>query len=145
MTPSHPTAAQVRMPQRLVSEVLPAAWFTCVIAAGVACTKPGIYQWTIEGVGTYIGKFGRIRRPTKEYGRNVARLLAGLPYRLGKPDQFRAIHHALADAVRAGRVITLTILENAEPDEINRRERDLIAERGTLNGPVRKASTPEPI
>ena len=112
-------------------------WHTTVLAEGVIPEEPGIYEWRIEGVGTYIGKYGRIRRPTKEYGRNVARLLSGRPYRTGKPDGYRAIHYALAEAVRVGRPIILTILENVAPDRINQREQELIRERGaTLNGPA---------
>jgi hypothetical protein len=57
----------------------------------------------------------------------------GLPYRKGKPDGFRRIHIELAQAVRSGRRIELIILENPPLADINRRERELIAERGSLN------------
>ena len=108
--------------------------FVFVVADGVDLTRPGIYEWRIEGVGTYIGKYKSISRPQRAYARNVANLLAGRPYRKTKPDRFRAIHHALAEAVRRRCFVTLTILENAPPWEIDDRERKLIAERGTLNG-----------
>jgi hypothetical protein len=62
---------------------LPRNWYTYVIAAGVREDVPGIYEWHIEGVGSYIGQYGRIGRPTKEYGRNVTRLLNGQHYRRG--------------------------------------------------------------
>jgi hypothetical protein len=112
--------------------------FTFVVAEGVDLARPGIYEWQIDGVGTYIGKYKHISRPTRAYAMNVARLLAGRPYRKGKPDQFRRIHRALAEAVRCRRHVILTILENSTPLEINRRERELIVARGgTLNGPLR--------
>ena len=112
---------------------LPRSWFEFRIADGADCSRPGLYEWHIEGVGRYIGKFKRINRPRKEYGRNVARLINGLPYRKGKPDGFRRIHVELAQAVRSGRRIELTILENPPLADINRRELELIAERGSLN------------
>ena len=98
------------------------------VAPGVGCSSPGIYQWTIDGVGIYIGKYSNIRRPLKEYQRNVKRLLNGLHYRKGKPDKFRVIHCALAEAVRTNRKITLTILENQPREKLHGREKDLIRE-----------------
>jgi hypothetical protein len=112
---------------------LPRSWFELRIADGADCSRPGLYEWHIEGVGRYIGKFKRINRPLKEYGRNIVRLVSGLPYRKGKPDSFRRIHIELAQAVRSGRRIELTILENPPLADINRREQELIAERGSLN------------
>lgn len=114
---------------------LPKDWHRYEIAAGVEEDRPGIYEWHVEGRGSYIGKYKRIRRPTKEYGRNVSNLLNDKPYRLGKPDRFRRIHRELALAYRERRLITLKILENVEPVRIDRREQALIAERGILNGP----------
>jgi len=112
---------------------LPRSWFVLHIAEGADCSRPGLYEWHIECVGRYICKFKRINRPLKEYGRNVVRLVSGLPYRKGKPDGFRRIHVELAQAVRSGRRIELTILENPSLADINRRERELISERGSLN------------
>ena len=112
--------------------ILTSDWCTSVIvpeiADGVDRSNPGIYQWTIEGAGIYIGKYSNIRRPLKEYQRNVKRLLNGLHYRKGKPDGFRHIHHALAEAVRGKRKITLTILENQPKEKLTQREKDLIRE-----------------
>ena len=114
--------------------------YPCIVNDGVDITRPGLYEWRIErhdleGHDSYIGKYKRIKRPTREYGRNVRRLLEGRSYRLNKPDGFRRIHRELAEAHRAGRKITLIILENAQESEINRRERELIAKRGALNEP----------
>ena len=97
---------------------------------------PGLYEWQIEGVGSYIGKYKRISRPLKHYARNIKNLLRGKAYQKGKPSRFRRIHHELADAVRSGKAIRLIILENRSPADINQREQEQIAERGTLNGPV---------
>jgi len=112
--------------------VLQLNWYTYVVTPGVCEDTPGIYEWHIEGLGSYIGQYGRIRRPTKEYGRNVTRLLNGQPYRLGKTGGFRMIHKELERAHRGGVKITLTILENVEPRAARSiRERELIAERGS--------------
>jgi hypothetical protein len=119
-------------------------WCAVVIASGVDCLKPGIYRWEIEGAGVYIGKYTRIRRPTKEYRRNVVRILKRLPSH--HPDgRFRRVHHALAEAVKEGRRITLTILANAEPADLNRREQEFIRSEGAnLNGPSPAPRLPEP-
>jgi hypothetical protein len=121
--------------------MLPKEWCTVIVCPGVDCAKPGIYRWEIQGAGTespgiYIGKYTRVSRPTQEYRRNVDRILKNKPshHRNGL---FRRIHHALADAVRDGSQITLTILANAEGADLNRVEREFIhSERANLNGPV---------
>lgn len=119
-------------------------WCAVVIAPSVDCSKPGIYRWEIEGAGVYIGKYTRIRRPTKEYRRNVVRRLKGLPshHRNGR---FRHGHPALAEAVKEGRRITLTILANAEPADLHRREQEFIRSEGAnLNGPGPAPRLPGP-
>lgn len=109
-------------------------WFTIEIADGVDTSKPGLYEWHIEGVGSYIGRYKRYSRPTTEYVRNVRNLIAGKPYRRGKPTLFRRIHHELAAAYDAKRTVRLIILENPKPENMGRRELELIRERGVLNG-----------
>jgi len=57
-------------------------------------------------------------------------MFAGLPYRKSKPDGFRLIHHALADAIRKRRTVTLILLENqVSKVDRNHREQELIMER----------------
>ena len=115
---------------------LPSSWYHLVVRDGVDQGQPGIYEWHIEGVGSYIGKYGRIRRPTREYGRNVTRLLNRRPYRRANPTGFRRIHYELADAHTRRRKITLIILENVPLlIDRNRREQELISDRGALNDP----------
>ena len=115
--------------------VLPSDWYDYVVVEGVDEGKPGIYEWRIAGVHCYIGKYKKISRPTRAYGRNVANLANGKPYRPKNPAGFRYIHRALQTAHATGQLITLTILENVDPATIDARERDLIAERGSLNAP----------
>ena len=107
-------------------------------AWGVDIDRPGLYEWRIEGTGSYIGQYRWISRPRREYGLNVARLINGLPYRKGNLDGFRRIHRELAAALMEGRRIELVILENGERPALNDRERELIRERGNLNGPGEK-------
>ncbi len=111
-----------------------ADWYKVQINDGVDLTKPGIYEWHIEGVGRYIGKFTHLTRPLREYQRNVAKLQGGLPYRPQKPDGFRRVHRELASAAATGRTMVLTILENVSPELLHSREAELIKERGDLNG-----------
>ncbi|CAE6862670.1 hypothetical protein R75465_07750 [Paraburkholderia aspalathi] len=114
-----------------------------VVTNGTDESQPLLYQWEIQDVqtgevlGRYVGKArAGSRRPRCHYARNVRRLLAGLPYRKNKPEAFRVVHHALADAVRRGDRITLTLLRNISPGEdINEAERVTISALNcTLNG-----------
>lgn len=113
---------------------LPDPWFTLTVHDGASLELPGIYEWRIDGVGSYVGRYTRGTRPTQEYSRNVGNLLGGRGYRPGNATGFRRIHVALADAVRAGRGIELHILENLAAGDIGAREKALISERGSLNG-----------
>jgi hypothetical protein len=111
-------------------------WCEVIVPDGIDPGKSGIYEWRIEGVGAYVGKYAHLRRPAKEYPSNVTRLLNNLPYRRSKPDGFRRIHHELRAAREAGTKITLTFLENvSDAASRSRREAELIAERGSLNDP----------
>lgn len=110
--------------------VLHPGWYCEVVVQSVDPALPGIYEWRIEGSGCYIGQYTHVRRPRREYGLNVGRILTRRPYRTGKPGGFRGIHIQLADAVKAGHCITLTLLENQPMKaDRNRRERELIAQR----------------
>lgn len=109
---------------------------TLVVAEGATLDTPGLYTWTIEGVGVYVGKFTRKSRPLREYNKNVRNLISGRPYRKGNVDGFRTIHRELAKALQSQIPIGLTIVENRSPSELNSRERDLIERlsSGGLNG-----------
>lgn len=98
---------------------------------------PGIYEWQIEGVGSYIGKSKRLKKRLREYPNNVRKLIAGLPYRASKPQSFRLIHHELHRAQEEKRQIVFTVVENCPLAELSEREQFWIAERGTLNRSAR--------
>jgi hypothetical protein len=124
------------MTEAITWKILPTNWRRLVVTDGVDLTKPGLYEWRIEGVGVYIGKYTDISRPTRAYDKHVENLLNGkMKYRPSNPTGYRRIHHALIKAHLEGRQVTLTIIENAEKVNINYRERTLILERNaTLNG-----------
>ncbi|SMC20218.1 hypothetical protein SAMN02745857_00869 [Andreprevotia lacus DSM 23236] len=89
-------------------------------------TRALIYRWEIHDaagtlLGRYVGKAGRgSGRPRYNYRRNVRRLLAGIAYRPAKPDAYRKVHRALAQAHLHGHIITLAFLCNiAEGENIN--------------------------
>lgn len=105
-------------------------WYHEIVGPNVSPELPGLYEWRIEGIGCYIGQYTHARRPKREYGLNVGRILAGRPYRKSRPEGFRQIHRELARAAKAGKFISLTLLENQVGKiDRNRRERELIAER----------------
>lgn len=112
-------------------------WHRLVILPGVTPNKPGIYAWVINRSGEYedyLGKYTHSRRPLKEYGCNVGRLRAGLPYRAGKEAEYRRVHKALEQAVADCAEILLFLLENVPPHDLARRERELIKKfRPSLN------------
>lgn len=87
------------------------------------CRQPGIYRFTIDGEGVYIGRFTNARRPIREYRNNVRKLQERKPYRRRDPDGFRYIHIALFKAVQEGRRIKIEIVENVEAHLLNERER----------------------
>ncbi|WP_217527372.1 MULTISPECIES: hypothetical protein [Vibrio] len=104
-----------------------------VISQGVNPDKALIYMWEIYDktdvlVGRYVGKAKNgAKRPLKHYKRNVARLIAGKPYRKSNPNSYRVVHKALADAVDKNYVIKLYFLANInEGEDINKVEQALI-------------------
>jgi hypothetical protein len=104
-----------------------------VIRGAIDESKPLIYMWEIREhsgkvVGRYVGKAkAGSKRPLTHYTRNVRNILAGKPYRRLAPAGFRRIHLALANAVRDGLLIELTLLVNVpEGASINEHERGWI-------------------
>ena len=98
-------------------------------------TEPLIYAWEIRDRSgklryRYVGKAkGGAERPLKHYGRNVANLLAGRPYRRSKPDDFRTVHRRLADAAEWEWSVTLRLVSNVGPSEdIDRVESSYISQ-----------------
>lgn len=113
---------------------VPDVWYTREISERIDLAQPGIYEWRIYGVGSYIGKSRRLESRLREYPNNLRKMLAGLPYRAGNPEGYRHVHHALRAAILGRQAITLTVLENCEVADLNGRERHWIELRGTLNG-----------
>jgi len=102
---------------------------TIIVSEGVTLDLPGIYEWQITyadgSVRRYVGKYTRRCRPMREYRANVERILDGRFYRKASRDGFRYVHRELALAAAEGRKIVLTILENAQTEDLNRREQAL--------------------
>ncbi len=91
---------------------LPDDWCEVVLSEGTNWGVSGIYQWEIQGQPRYVGKYTDAKRPLGEYRRNVTGLLQAKAYRRSNPEGFRAIHHALANAVRDGNSVRLVLLKN---------------------------------
>jgi hypothetical protein len=85
--------------------------------------QAGIYEWRIDGIGLYVGKAKRLRSRLRAYPNNVRRMLQGLHWH-GNPDRsYRPIHLDLRYGYDNGNLISLSILENCEPEIRNARER----------------------
>ena len=121
---------------------LPSDWYIYKLSGDAVESRPGIYEWEIEGRGSYIGKYSKISRPTKRYGKNVNDILGKRPYHGRENGKFRRIHIELYAAFIYKRKITLTILENVD-DKMKRHQREieLIRLRGNLNGTNRSVTT----
>ena len=111
------------------------------VRGNVDPSQPLIYLWEIIGPDgevccRYVGKASRgAARPRTQYRRNVNNILAGRPYRKGKPDQFRAIHRRMAEAVRVGETMRLTLVCNVPlGQDINHLERFWQSHYGAVNG-----------
>lgn len=103
-----------------------------LVAPGIDEETPGIYEIKIDGIGSYIGRFGRARERYLAYERNVRRLESGEPYKGGITD-FRKIHYIIRDALREARTVSFIALENRPASLATDRRADLIRERGNLN------------
>jgi hypothetical protein len=103
-----------------------------VALSGVDVNLPGILEWQIEGVGSYIVKSNMMRRRYMQYEQNVRNLNAGLPHEAGRPD-YRRIHHLLNDALLDGRKVRVLALENCSTADLPVRKRYWIERNGTLN------------
>jgi hypothetical protein len=97
-------------------------WYTRQIPAA-DLPLAGIYLWTIVGVGVYVGQAQRLQSRLRQYPNNVRKLLKGMPYRKGKPDDYRVIHRELAKAHAAETSVIVSILETCDPTSLNERER----------------------
>lgn len=93
------------------------------------CDLPGIYEWRLGNESLYIGKAIHLRRRVRQYPNNVRKLIAGEPYRKGRPTSYRAVHHELRLAYDRVLIVTVGVLENCEKARLNERERYWIAKR----------------
>ncbi len=121
-------AAAARVPV-----VLKSPWYAYVVGEGVDVRKPGIYVWTIEGRGSYVGRYKSIARPTREYADTLRKMLQEDRRRKGGQGVYRRIHLELKSAYEEMRPITLTIRANANAVESERLERELVAEYSAMN------------
>jgi len=117
-----------------LADLIPGDWRSIIFADGADLNSPGIYEWKVDGVSVYVGKFTKGYRPRREYCRNVFKLCNGLPYRPGNLDGFRWIHRRLAHAYRAGSTIEVVILENCPTSQHRERENFHRKLRGLRDG-----------
>jgi hypothetical protein len=110
--------------------------FTPEFPPYIGRSEAGIYLWEIEGIGRYVGKATRLRSRFNEYKNNVRKIVENRPYRKGKPDKFRRIHRALAEAYLGGRPVAYSVIETcAAGGVLLERERYWIATLSpALNG-----------
>lgn len=106
--------------------IMRADWWAIADQPDITLNRPGIYEWRIGDALLYIGKSKRLPRRIREYPNNVRKLLAGEPYRKGKPAQYRHIHLAMGRAHKDRIPVLVAILENCDHAILNQRERHWI-------------------
>ena len=89
----------------------------------------GIYQWSIEDVGVYVGKAKVLRKRLRAYPRNVLAMIENRPWHGNSAKEYRTIHKALREAHDAGTLVTVTVLEVCDPRVRTDRERHWIRVR----------------
>lgn len=106
----------------MVHGIMRSDWWAIADQSDIAIDGAGIYEWRIGDRFLYIGKSKRLPRRIREYPNNVRKLLAGEPYRKGKPAQYRRIHIEMGRAHDERVPVIVAILENCETTILNQRE-----------------------
>ena len=95
---------------------------------------PGIYEWRVEGVGTYVGKATKLSSRIRAYPNNVRKLVQSLPWHGNPLRNYRRIHEALREAHDKQLKVTVSVLENCSLDLLIDREKFWLAQRrGEMN------------
>jgi hypothetical protein len=115
---------EVSMRQKLRED-----WYRREIDPSTNLDAAGVYQWSIEGVGVYVGKAKKLRTRLSAYPRNVLAMLEGRSWHGDATKDYRQIHHKLRAAYETGKVVMVTVLETCEPEVRANRERHWIAVR----------------
>lgn len=109
-----------------LGNIMRSDWWAIADQPDIVLERAGIYEWRIGERFLYIGKSKRLPRRIREYPNNVRKLLAGQPYRKGKPAQYRHIHVEMSRAHEERIPVIVAILENCDPSILNQRERHWI-------------------
>ncbi len=94
----------------------------------------GIYSWTVDGAGTYVGKSCNLKSRLREYRNNVRKMVLGRPRRKSGSSDFRWIHEEMLAGLKTKRRVNCEIVELCHRSVLNERERYWITKIGTLNG-----------
>jgi hypothetical protein len=97
-------------------------WFQLAIDPSLNMDAAGVHQWSIEGVGVYIGKAKVLSTRLRAYPRNVIAMMEGRPWHGNPLKEYRKIHKALCKAHDNGTVVTVTVLEICDPSVRAERE-----------------------
>jgi hypothetical protein len=101
-------------------------WYHRTEDPSINMDAAGVYQWTIEGRGVYVGKAKVLRKRLPAYPRNVLAMLQGRHWHGNPAKKYRAIHEALREACDLGKSVTVTVLENCDASVRAQRERHWI-------------------
>jgi hypothetical protein len=97
-------------------------WYQQTTDLSVNMNAAGVYQWSIEGVGLYVGKAKVLRERLRDYPRNVRGMLEGRFWHGDPLKKYRDIHRALRAAYDNETPVFVTVLENCDPTIRSERE-----------------------
>ncbi|WP_174285623.1 hypothetical protein [Sphingomonas bacterium] len=98
-------------------------WFHLIVDASVNMDGAGVYQWSIEGEGLYVGKAKVLRKRLRDYPQNVRSMIEGRFWHGDPTKDYRAIHHQLRKAYDAEICVVVTVLETCDAAVRSERER----------------------
>jgi hypothetical protein len=109
--------------------------WTYEVLKEVSLELPGILEFRIDGIGSYVVMSNRLSRRIRDYESNEKRLREGRLYASGGSG-FRRIHQMLHKATKDGRTVTIVACENCSQADLSARRRHWIERVGTLNKPA---------
>jgi hypothetical protein len=105
-----------------MSQKLRSEWYQQTTDPSVNMNAAGVYQWSIEGVGLYVGKAKVLRTRLRDYPRNIRAMLEGRYWHGNPAKDYRDIHIALRAAYDNETPVVVTVLENCDPAIRSERE-----------------------
>ena len=97
-------------------------WYYQNVDISIDLASAGINQWSVEGVGIYVGKAKVLKKRILDYPRNVRTMIEGKSWHGDPTRDYRDIHYALRQAHDAELPVSVMILETCDASVRSLRE-----------------------